>query len=236
MNKKLLILLTIIFSVNVYSQYIITYKKMVSLDFLSDNDVTKEAIEYRKYANNLNDILEHIEFELIFNDTVSSFKRIKTLDSPINKSIDLAANIGEGRGIYYTNLNSKIIIQQANAFGSLFLIKSNLTDLNWKITKESKLINGKKCYKAVLIYNDKSKIETYAWFCPEIPFNFGPVGFGNLPGLILELSLDTGYKFYAIKINKTTNSKNIQPPNKGKIVSKEQLTQIGKSLINNRSN
>ena len=31
------------------------------------------------------------------------------------------------------------------------------------------------------------KYEVTAWFCPQIPFAFGPNGFGALPGLILEL-------------------------------------------------
>ncbi len=32
------------------------------------------------------------------------------------------------------------------------------------------------------------KYEVTAWFCPQIPLNFGPVYYNDLPGLILEIS------------------------------------------------
>jgi GLPGLI family protein len=28
-----------------------------------------------------------------------------------------------------------------------------------------------------------------AWYCPKLPFSYGPIGYGNLPGLILQLQV-----------------------------------------------
>lgn len=65
---------------------------------------------------------------------------------------------------------------------------------NWKITNESKKIDDYLCFKATGIYQVKNTIGTFdhtvtAWFCPSIPHSFGPIGYGGLPGLILELQV-----------------------------------------------
>src|SRR5690606_33728451 len=57
-----------------------------------------------------------------------------------------------------------------------------------------KMINNRKCYKATTIYQVKYGKKEFthpvvAWYSPELPFNFGPQGYGNLPGLILELQI-----------------------------------------------
>jgi len=63
---------------------------------------------------------------------------------------------------------------------------------NWIITTETKKIDDFLCYKATLIdvvENSKGRFEhpVTAWFCPEIPYTFGPLKFGGLPDLIVEL-------------------------------------------------
>jgi len=77
-----------------------------------------------------------------------------------------------------------------------FADKKNLVgsekNRNWIITTETKKIGNFLCYKATLIdvvENSKGRFEhpVIAWFCPEIPYNFGPLKFGGLPGLIVEL-------------------------------------------------
>lgn len=63
---------------------------------------------------------------------------------------------------------------------------------NWTITTETKLIDNYKCYKATNIYQVISPNKVFnhpviAWFCPDLPYKYGPNGYNNLPGLILEL-------------------------------------------------
>ena len=57
---------------------------------------------------------------------------------------------------------------------------------------ENKKIGNYSCYKAIT--NKKTKnnnsIPIIAWYCPELAYQFGPNGYGNLPGLIVELQID----------------------------------------------
>ena len=77
-----------------------------------------------------------------------------------------------------------------NEFGK-YNVKKEVSK-NWTITSDVKYIDKYKCYKATteyIVVNPKGtfKFPVIAWFCPEIPLPFGPNGYGNLPGLILEL-------------------------------------------------
>jgi len=64
----------------------------------------------------------------------------------------------------------------------------------WKLTGEKKTINNFTCYKATTSFispNKKLTRKVTAWYCPDINFHFGPIGYGNLPGLIFELLTDS---------------------------------------------
>jgi GLPGLI family protein len=68
---------------------------------------------------------------------------------------------------------------------------------DWKLVNETKLIDKYTCYKATtieVVQNPKGNFEKdiIAWYCPELPFSFGPLGYGGLPGLILELQTEDG--------------------------------------------
>ncbi len=65
---------------------------------------------------------------------------------------------------------------------------------NWNLVNETKLIDGYLCYKATNIkrVDNVDKVFNHpviAWFCPKLPYKVGPNGYGNLPGLILELQV-----------------------------------------------
>ncbi|MFY8187946.1 MAG: GLPGLI family protein [Flavobacterium sp.] len=66
---------------------------------------------------------------------------------------------------------------------------------NWTLHQESKYIGKHLCFKATntkVVDNGNGKVFNHpvvAWYCPEIPMQFGPNGYGNLPGLIIELQV-----------------------------------------------
>lgn len=77
-------------------------------------------------------------------------------------------------------------------FGNYVLKTDAVKD--WTLENETKEIEGFLCYKATStkkVNNGKGNFvfPVVAWYCPKIPVSFGPNGYGNLPGLILELQV-----------------------------------------------
>ncbi len=127
--------------------------------------------------------------KLLFNEFISAFY----LDNAQNDE-----NI-TGAAILYLNTPNKIItdikkklVLKNNLPGLIKKEKYILTDsliTNWTLTNETKTIDSYLCYKATYNHSAKSMQGLVtAWYCPELPFSFGPKGYGGLPGLIVELS------------------------------------------------
>ncbi|MCC9071951.1 GLPGLI family protein [Flavobacterium sp. F-65] len=70
-------------------------------------------------------------------------------------------------------------------------VKINLPVHNWKLSNETKVINGFTCKKATTKnteFNANQNIT--AWYTEEIPVNDGPMFYNGLPGFIIQLELD----------------------------------------------
>jgi GLPGLI family protein len=126
---------------------------------------------------------------LLFNEFISAFY----IDNAQNDE-----NI-TGAAILYLNTPNKIItdtkkklVLTNNLLGLIKKEKYIITDsliTNWRLTNETKIIDSYLCYKATYNHSVKSMQGLVtAWYCPELPFSFGPKGYGGLPGLIVELS------------------------------------------------
>lgn len=108
------------------------------------------------------------------------------------------------------------------------LIRENLKNKEWEITTESKIIDKYLCYKAIHKYkfirdNKEKTREVIAWFCPALPFSYGPGDFNGLPGLIIELT-DKYTTFLATSISISDKVIDIEIP-KGKTISMEEYEQ-----------
>lgn len=170
-----------------------------------------------------------LTFVLKVNNQTASFKM-----KPILESESKRKQLGPGpydKGIYF-NKDNRIL--QLNAFGELFLITK--PKLNWKIIKETKKIGEYKCYKAVteiIVNNSVRKQLITAWFTPEIPIAFGPLGYDGLPGLILELEIHK--KVYYVKkimMNPIEEIK-IEKPTKGIYVTEKEFQEKTSSTMQN---
>ncbi|WP_299182814.1 GLPGLI family protein [uncultured Chryseobacterium sp.] len=71
-------------------------------------------------------------------------------------------------------------------------IEEDQTKINWQLLDETKLVGDFLCKKAIGKFKGR---EYVAWYSPQIDTNFGPMKFGQLPGLIFEIS-DTQNKFF----------------------------------------
>lgn len=232
--RKIFFLILLIKSITLTAQSgKVYYIKKMNSDIVKDSTKTDEVKKYLNFVTKTNKNLKDIKYLLKFKLSESNFQVINRLEIDKKSYKRLASNLGGGRGVFYTNLKTKQVLQKANGYGEIFLINSKISNYKWKITKEKKLINGKKCYKAILekTKESKAKFETYAWFSPELPFNFGPIGYGNLPGLILELHLNNGFSFYATEITLNIKGIKIKKPIKGKKVTREEFEKIGKETM-----
>ncbi len=91
-----------------------------------------------------------------------------------------------------------------NFGGELIAITRNHKNA-WNIDySKSKIIDGYKCYYAEYKGASTKQVNgsepIYAWFTPDIPMPFGPVGYGGLPGLIIEL-VENNISITAVQIN-----------------------------------
>lgn len=146
-----------------------------------DNPTLKSLLD-RSILNAKNEA-----FTLLLKNSISKFyhKNILNADKS-NYTPPLFVNYS---GKVYTVKDS--VFRQSSILGENIYVKNKQKE-NWTITTETKLIDNYKCYKATNIYQVISPNKVFnhpviAWFCPDLPYKYGPNGYNNLPGLILEL-------------------------------------------------
>jgi GLPGLI family protein len=197
-------------------------------------------INIQKFMKKTDSIITTLEFTLKFNRKESLFAVNNSLVLSSNEPYkNIAVLATRGKNKYYVNLKDEFILEQTFSLGELFLVKIPKTSLKWKLINEQKKIKGYLCYKAQAIRENsgplkkKDKYSTYiAWYCPSIPFNYGPFEVTGLPGLVLKLS--NGKIIYTaseIKLNKENIE--IKKPSKGKEITKKELENLGKKAYEN---
>lgn len=206
MKKITILSLLMLFTIPnlVISQHIISkviYKKDNFVTFKNNKNNSTSKLLKEAFTN-----MGNIEYSLIFTRNQSVFKEIQKMvvddGNPLAK--ELSKIIGGGKGVYFTERKPDGIYHQQEREERLFLVA--LRPLNqWNITQETKKIGKYTCYKATLkdsyiaASGKRLNKEIVAWFTPQIPYPFGPLKYGGLPGLILELQ-DDKFVFYAKKI------------------------------------
>lgn len=212
------------------------YSKQNIFQFDGNEQTQSEVVLENKteIISTFNSLNNDFQFILEFTTNESIFKLEDKLNLSINE-MRMARMFG-GRGIYYSNLNKNESIHQVESFGQLFIKTRSFDSLEWKLLNESKKIGKFLCYKATsvkIVENDKIfKKQVIAWYYPEIPVSFGPIGYGGLPGLIIELRVENEaiYLLNKLELNPIQSIKIIKP-NKGKRVTEKEYDEIGKNLF-----
>ena len=75
--------------------------------------------------------------------------------------------------------------------GQNYIVKDEWKFPKWKILDKIKDVNGYVCMLAETKDPVKNQV-IHAWFTDEIPYQFGPEGYGGLPGVILEIEINGG--------------------------------------------
>src|SRR5690606_27504619 len=177
-------------------QGVVTYKVM-PVDQAEQATNQELAIAGFSPSPHMKKIMDQMKFILNFTEQQSGFdldsKKIKGSDDDL-----FTTKIAIGFSSYKWQDNQNAYSQTKAGFGNNapdVLLYNNKSTLNWTITDESKKIGGFTCFKAtaneVLERRNRKFIKPIvAWFTPEIPVPFGPMHYGNLPGLILELQTE----------------------------------------------
>jgi|GEM_PF-648600 len=165
-----------------------------------------------------------LSYKLIFNKEKSLFYLPNNMSN--DNKLDLqktARNVGAD-GKYFIDQKEKTSYHQFEMGSSKLMVTHPTNKFDWKITKETKLINGYRCYKAITYHKPDAGLggKITAWFAPKIPFQTGPLVYAGLPGLILELKQGY-YIFTAEDINLSKKERKIKKPKKGKIITLENL-------------
>ncbi|WP_169338339.1 GLPGLI family protein [Psychroserpens burtonensis] len=202
------------------------------------------ANDFKKTKSLIENELSNLKFILEFNRNESKFGIKKKLSSDNNDNYHrgLALLVTRANKVFYTDSKSKVIVENFSFVGKQIILKTDYKDLSWTLINETKEIEGYVCFKAVLEIEKESissertiKRQYFAWYCPELSFNFGPFESINLPGLVLEFSNDK-FIFYAHKIKLSDKDLIIEEPTEGKLMTKEEFIQLGKKAFENRDN
>lgn len=159
-------------------------------------------------------------FKLQFNKKESLFTLDKKISEPIH---DFALSMVDFLSPIYTNVTTgeKIYTSQDNEF----LITDDIHS-DWKLSSETKLIDNYLCYKATCehkITNSRGtfKFPVTVWYCPALPYSFGPIGYGKLPGLIVEYHR-RNFVYGLKKLTISDKEIEITKPSKGRRISSQE--------------
>jgi GLPGLI family protein len=140
-------------------------------------------------AAKMETIDSEFDFSLVFNDSTSVFYLEKKLYSDNG-----AANMVSANTAYFGRIkqqtNNYITEELEEDFGKYLVIRPYQ---KWVLHDETKMIGDYLCFKATTFFtttNPKGKIfrrDFTAWYRPQLPYKYGPAGYGNLPGLIMQL-------------------------------------------------
>lgn len=217
----------------------------VDLDFKplqnkkSSNKIGQEYLE--KLLKNAKQSAAGVTGVLEFNPQYAYFFAEAGLENDAATGYKMALTHLDMDGPYYVDLSKKEILQEKEAFGKIFLVEEEFnTKQQWKVSSEKKNIGNYKVYKATtvqVVENDKGTFESnvIAWFAPEIPFSFGPVGYGGLPGLILELEVKSNFpvRYFVKTLDFQEKKLHIDVPSKAKRITSKELDEMYRKAMGN---
>lgn len=184
--KKIIIYSLFLCCCSVFSQEKVN-KATYTFRMLIDNiPETKQ-----EYANEINDFAELTDLIVLFNSKYSYYglESKSEFDPSLDERFLYTPNSLDA---YYP----KLYVKEKNCFlnpetlvDDKVVVDDNVCE--WELLDESKIINGYICFKAIgkLKWIDKKKTNIFskieAWYCPELPYSYGPSKYNNLPGLVV---------------------------------------------------
>ncbi len=228
----------------IYSQndFMVAYygKKYLGIKMDSTKISEKMLESHNEHEKQISLIMPEVEYQLIFTKTESLFKVTERLGQASNDLLDLAIMSADGDGIRYNNLQSNEKLHQMEFFGKILLIVESANEQKWDLVNETKKVGQFNCFKATTIRKTRNAAGTFkktvvAWYTIDLPFPHGPIGYGGLPGLIVELSYENAsYILKSIDLKPKSTYK-IEKPTKGKKVTLEEFYDMDINAFQNAS-
>jgi len=187
---------------------------------LENNSVLKDY--YRSAVSNA----KYLTFKLSFTRDIGKFIVNESLASD-ETGLNMTKAFSNLKGTVFYSPEA-IIYETETHFGKFVVSKPSD---NWTHVNETKVIDTYQCYKATteyIVVNEKGtfKYPVIAWYCPKIPFSFGPNGYGGLPGMILELQVkNVVFGATLIKLN-TNESIDLKKIDDTKVITEKEFEDI----------
>lgn len=223
-----------------------TYKTHRKMSFQVDSTNSNVNGDMQKQLNAMLQKQFQKTFILQFTKDESTYKQDEQLAAPQPQQSGVMVQIvgvNSGSDTYYKNLKEQRYINKTEIMGKRFLIKDTISKIDWQLSGETKNIGSYTCYKATATREEertsmtmvngeakekttKETITTVAWYAPQIPVSNGPLNFGGLPGLILELNDDGMTMICSEIVLNPEGQQAISVPEKGKIVTQAEYDEI----------
>ncbi|WP_299382810.1 GLPGLI family protein [uncultured Lacinutrix sp.] len=189
-------------------------------------------------STELSRAFESQKFKLFASRSQSLFFGIKKISNEITKAEKIASIYTRSNDKFY--IDSKKTILEKEVSGKIYLIEKKRNFIKWKITKENRKIGNYICFKATGVLSKKNykdekvKTDIIAWYCPEINYSIGPLGYDGLPGAILELQI-AKIKYYATKVIFVKEDlEKIKEPSKGERMTEDEFEEFNKKKYQDR--
>ena len=237
MLKQLIFLVTIFCSVVTYSQentFIEVAYEIITQDYTAEELAAIKDPNVRNRIVAGNNSIKGEKFILIGDYKNAQFKSVEIMSSDANRTSFTDANLSE----FYYDIPKNKVFESTNLGGEPYTIFYPMELNNWKITNETKQINGYLCYKATGVrkiddIRGKSEHILEAWFCPTLPYRYGPQMYFGLPGLVFEAFTVNRKAKYVIKSLKFSNARYQEVMPKGKEISEKEAGAVVIKIIEN---
>lgn len=172
-----------------YAKAKVSYELSIKID-KNDGRFTSLQRVFPERAAKLETIASEFDFSMVYNDSHSIFYLERKIYSDEAAARLALIFSGSFFGRVKQHADAFITEELQEDFGK-FLVSRPYQD--WQLHDETKIIGEYTCFKATTYYtitNLAGKVfrrDFTAWYTPQLPYKFGPAGYGNLPGLIIEL-------------------------------------------------
>lgn len=195
--KNLLILFSafIVFTLNAQEKPAfveVNYEMLMDMD--PETIIQNVPAQYRaQVADQIRQELDggiKIDYILKTNGAESTYEMVERISNAQSTAGMITQQImSQDKGVFYKDLENATFLKPYEIMGSQYLVKDELPEYTWEITRESEEVAGFNTRKAFGQYNDT--INVIAWFTPQITFKDGPDRSWGLPGLILKSQFET---------------------------------------------